>query len=383
MYHQASPKDEKIHDSDDEPNKKKPKMKSIDTESSVATNLNSLMPNGNYNENDKLLHQQGLESIDYFDHKLKFVWYINTFLLLLFVTAYFAYYIFGSYYSYPYNRWSNKTVLPNLGASIDRAVFMALHITCGILSMFIGSVQFIKQIRNGPKNIFSKQLNTKEDKSDNDNDNEQPKRNCNCVNNCVLCLPFVLHRIFGFTYIGLSLLTSIGGIMFIILNNFETIGGLNMTISFGLCGIVWIIINLTGLNYIMHGNIIKHKECMLRSYAICVSSMMYRVWFGVALLFGYRTPRAYYDDICYSDGTCSDYLRPFEQFNAWWFWIGNLLFIEYVIRSNKYKEKFVTKLKINLKHKTIQFSICWRNILIDIIALWVLFSMVGILYLLL
>ena len=64
------------------------------------------------------------------------------------MTAYFIYYIFGNYYSYPYNKWYNKTVLPNLGASIDRAFFMAIHITCGILSMFIGSIQFIKQIRN-------------------------------------------------------------------------------------------------------------------------------------------------------------------------------------------------------------------------------------------
>ena len=83
----------------------------------------------------------------------------------------------------------------------------------------------------------------------------------------------------------------------------------------------------------------QHKRWMLRSYMLSIASMMYRIWYALAAVLGYMIPRSQANENhkCDNDGRCHDYLRPFDQFNGWWFYVGNSLFIEYVLHSKDIK----------------------------------------------
>eukprot|EP01083_Nonionella_stella_P279493 950754_1 len=75
----------------------------------------------------------------------------------------------------------------------------------------------------------------------------------------------------------------------------------------------------------------------------CIASMLYRMWYLVFALFGYCVPST---SVLYANGSCKDYLRWLDGFNAWWFWIGGELLLEFVIFSKELCEQNEYKMKI-------------------------------------
>eukprot|EP01083_Nonionella_stella_P061850 161018_1 len=123
---------------------------------------------------------------------------------------------------------------------------------------------------------------------------------------------YKLHRFLGRLNITSAIFTCIGGISWIVVNRFNTVGGVNMTLAFSCYGIWFFITAVFTLYYVRYQrNIQRHKAWALRFFAMCLSSMIYRMWL-IALepLFGFRV----------TDPMIGDHYL--EAITAWVFFVG-------------------------------------------------------------
>lgn len=124
------------------------------------------------------------------------------------------------------------------------------------------------------------------------------------------------HRILGYAYV---VSIYISGLISIYLCIFAT-GGWKSGLGFFLLDVLWMATTWIAVRKAVEKNITAHREWMLRSYALTLAAVSFRVWLMlVTPLFGDEFVSAY-------------------QLSAWLCWIGNLLFIEVFIMVTRKKK---------------------------------------------
>jgi hypothetical protein len=192
----------------------------------------------------------------------------------------FGLYILGFYFVSFFlgnlDNW-NLGLLPGLyDKENTRSTFgMGLHFAAGGLILVLGCIQLVDQVR--------------------------------------LKFP-QLHRYIGRIYVVSSLMTAIGGILFIIFKG--CVGGLWMDIGFGLYGLLMFISALMTWKYAIGGNIKQHREWALRLFVLAIGSWLYRIESGVIRIF------------IGNWGHTPDFQGTTDIFMNFFFYLPNLLVVE-------------------------------------------------------
>jgi len=126
-----------------------------------------------------------------------------------------------------------------------------------------------------------------------------------------------LHRWLGRIYIVASLLTAIGGLLFIFVKG--TIGGLIMDIGFVGYGLGMLIAAIETYRHARAKQLEQHRAWAIRLFALAIGSWLYRMDYGFWFLFT--------DGI----GHTSDFHGPFDYFMDFFFYLPNLLVAEVFI----------------------------------------------------
>lgn len=232
-------------------------------------------------------------SMDYFDNSFNILWTLSLIFVYLFTALYSMTQIFPNIIMKS-PRYSLHN-LPDLDKTTAHLVFMRTHIVLGLLTMSVGVLQIHSKIRR----TFDHKL----------------------------------HRILGRIDVFATFCTAICGCTFITINGFKTVGGINMSIAFFVGGI-WFFV--TAFKTIWHirwrRDENRHKRWALRCFFMSMASMLYRMHFVLFAVFGHSMPIPVK---CDANGTCPDYLRPLDSFNAWFFLIGGELVLEFAIFSKR------------------------------------------------
>lgn len=126
------------------------------------------------------------------------------------------------------------------------------------------------------------------------------------------------HRWFGRLYVIAVIVSGIAGFI-LALNAY---GGMTSQFGFGLMAICWLGSTTIAYYHVRHGNIIEHRNWMIRSYALTLAGVTLRVYLGIATLI----------DV------------PFQQFYpvlSWICWVPNLLLVEWLVLSRLTQAKQV------------------------------------------
>tara|TARA_Y100001980_G_C14556842_1_gene351163 strand:- start:1207 stop:2031 length:825 start_codon:yes stop_codon:yes gene_type:complete len=129
------------------------------------------------------------------------------------------------------------------------------------------------------------------------------------------------HRWIGRIYVSASLLTAIGGLIFILVKG--TIGGFWMDIGFTGYGILTFVVALNTILFARSGNFESHRAWAIRLFALTIGSWLYRMEYGFWFLFMDRL------------GHTSDFTGPFDYFMDFFFYVPNLLVAELFVRRKK------------------------------------------------
>jgi hypothetical protein len=133
----------------------------------------------------------------------------------------------------------------------------------------------------------------------------------------------VFHRWIGRIYVLSSLLTAVGGLIFIIAKG--TIGGPVMNIGFSLYGLLMLMAAIETYRHAVAGRIDKHRAWALRLYALAIGSWLYRMDYGFWL------------QLTDGLGHLHNFEGPFDRVMSFFFYIPNLLVAEIFIRSRNFK----------------------------------------------
>lgn len=117
-----------------------------------------------------------------------------------------------------------------------------------------------------------------------------------------------LHRLVGRIYLSSMLVSGTAGFYLA----FSALGALPGRIGFGLLAVLWLTTGTMAYRRIRQGNVQKHREWMIRNYALTFSAVTLRLWLPLLLAFGYDFPESY-------------------PTVAWLAWVPNLLVAEWVI----------------------------------------------------
>ncbi len=131
-----------------------------------------------------------------------------------------------------------------------------------------------------------------------------------------------LHRYAGWLYIITTLgLALPSGLVLA----FSANGGLSTQVCFVILGICWGISTVLALYYAFHGQWIRHRNWMIRSFALALSALSLRTW-KLAL---------------YQIQPYWDWLTPIHiyQLEAWLGWTINLLIAEFIIYRLSIRKK--------------------------------------------
>eukprot|EP00931_Biecheleriopsis_adriatica_P052342 TRINITY_DN30435_c0_g1_i2.p1 TRINITY_DN30435_c0_g1~~TRINITY_DN30435_c0_g1_i2.p1 ORF type:complete len:306 (+),score=7.04 TRINITY_DN30435_c0_g1_i2:100-1017(+) len=205
----------------------------------------------------------------------------------------FMYFVYGV--SDVHKRWA--TVLPNLGETTGRAACMGVHFVCGSIITLLG----VWQVH--PKSRTPRWLDW--------------------------------HRQGGRLYMISSVLAALGGLGFIMQQRI-LVGGLPMTMAFTLYGVSVLVTALKAWWAIRHGDVESHRRWALRTFSLGIASFLYRGYFLLAagLRLIHESSETPHPD---PDGTVPFYMQPFMQIDEWWFFMPNLLFVEWLLRASSRK----------------------------------------------
>ena len=92
-----------------------------------------------------------------------------------------------------------------------------------------------------------------------------------------------------------------------------------MDIAFSVYG--WLLVGLAFATFYaaQKKRHLMHRNFAIRLWSQGIASLMYRLWYTVAQLLGYRF------------STSLDFHRPLDEFMDWWFFVPNLVVAELVI----------------------------------------------------
>ncbi len=122
------------------------------------------------------------------------------------------------------------------------------------------------------------------------------------------------HRWLGRLYV---LAVIVGGVASFILA-LSSSGGLVTHFGFGLMGVCWVGTTLAAYWQIRAGNVLAHRNWMLRSYAMTFAGVTLRIYLGLSALVG----------ISFGD---------FYPVLSWICWVPNLLIIEWFVLTRLYR----------------------------------------------
>lgn len=133
-------------------------------------------------------------------------------------------------------------------------------------------------------------------------------------NNALLAKYKQLHRSIGYLYV--VVVVFLAGPSGVYMGYYAN-GGLPAQVSFILLGLLWIFFTIKAVAYIRQRNIKKHRQFMLRSFALAFSAITLRLWKVILVYLFHPSPMDVY------------------QVVAWLGWIPNLLIVEYLIRKKR------------------------------------------------
>ncbi len=177
---------------------------------------------------------------------------------------------------------------------------------------------------------------------------------------CIQLLPLVrkrapgVHRMSGRVYLLSCLVAAIGGLLFIAIRG--TVGGLVMDIGFALYGALMFICSVQTYRYARRREFANHRAWALRLFALAIGSWLYRMEYGL----WFMTTDAI--------GHQQDFSGWFDKIMAFFFYVPNLLLVEFILRSKRSRQS--AKLKGLL---TISFFAAASLVMIGTWAFWDLF----------
>ena len=122
------------------------------------------------------------------------------------------------------------------------------------------------------------------------------------------------HRWFGRLYV---LAVIVGGVSGFILA-LSSYGGLTSQYGFGLMALCWVGTTLVAYWNIRIGNVLAHRNWMLRSYALTLAGVTLRIYLGLGTAVGAN-------------------FADFYPVLSWICWVPNLLLVEWFILTRLYK----------------------------------------------
>ena len=194
----------------------------------------------------------------------------------------------------PPEKWNSR--LPYLGTTRLRACCMGLHFLCGSV-MTVGGLWQVMPISHRPEWRFT-------------------------------------HRIMGRIFVICTFLTAIGGGGFI-LQQQKLAGGYSMTMSFSLFAVTAVTCAALTFWYARQKDFAAHRRWAIRSFVLGIGSFEFRVLLYAGIKLGITTEYDT-DENCSPDpdGTVPFFRDPwYNQFIAWFFFLGNLIFVEWYLRA--------------------------------------------------
>lgn len=194
----------------------------------------------------------------------------------LYILAFYA----SALYTGDMEKWNG--VLPGLYTKESTAsnAGVGIHFATGGIILILGSIQMIDSIR--------------------------------------LRFPAV-HRWIGRIYIIASLLTAVGGLVFIFIKG--TICGTVMDIGFGLYGVLMLIAAIETYRHARAGRLQTHEAWAIRLYALAIGSFLYRMDYGFWMMLT--------GGVGHEEG----FSGSFDMIMAFMFYLPNLLVAEILIRT--------------------------------------------------
>lgn len=130
----------------------------------------------------------------------------------------------------------------------------------------------------------------------------------------------VVHRWMGRGYVGLAMLTAVGGLGYIVLNG--TVGGVVMDVGFGLYGVLVLLAAAQCLRYARSREFHLHREWAVRLFVLVMASWLYRLEYGISGLLdiGGRNP---------------SFTGWFDQMMAFAFYLPSLVVVELYLRASR------------------------------------------------
>ena len=125
------------------------------------------------------------------------------------------------------------------------------------------------------------------------------------------------HRWLGRVYVFASLVTAIGGLVFIFIKG--TVGGMIMDIGFAGYGIAMFWSAIETIRHARNQDFERHRAWAIRLFALAIGSWLYRMDYGFWFLFT--------DGL----GHANNFQGPFDYFMDFFFYIPNLLVAEVFI----------------------------------------------------
>ncbi|MEM1360104.1 MAG: DUF2306 domain-containing protein [Pseudomonadota bacterium] len=123
-----------------------------------------------------------------------------------------------------------------------------------------------------------------------------------------------IHRWSGRVLVCLAALTGVSGLTYIALRG--TIGGLDMSLSFSLNGVLMILCAVQTIRFARRRRFDRHRRWALRLAVLCIGSWLYRLHYGLWVL------------SVGSVGMKDDFTGAFDLVNIWAFYLPYLVALE-------------------------------------------------------
>ncbi|MBY5932517.1 DUF2306 domain-containing protein [Tateyamaria omphalii] len=137
-----------------------------------------------------------------------------------------------------------------------------------------------------------------------------------------------VHRVSGRVLAGLAFITGVGGLIYIALSG--TVGGLPMSIAFGLYGTLMIIAAIQTPRFAMARDYARHRRWGLRLIVLGLGSWLYRLHYGL----WYGTTCSLSDSLC-GIAAEPDFSGLFDQINLFAFYLPYILVLEWWLRREQ------------------------------------------------
>jgi hypothetical protein len=215
--------------------------------------------------------------------------WISTALFGLYILAFYAAAAAGDDIS----RW-NET-LPKLYEAHTPAATagIALHFAAGGIVLALGSIQFISSLRARYPSV---------------------------------------HRWLGRVYVLAAFSTGVGGLTFILVKG--TIGGTMMNIGFGLYGVLTVLAAVMAYLHARARRLELHRAWAMRLFALALGSWLYRMDYGFWFL------------LADGAGHQKNFGGPFDMVMDFFFYIPNLILVEWLLRSQSRPTSDATRLSL-------------------------------------